>query len=119
MGCLDNIFAPDCRWGQASLISGGPKILPGGAGPPAPALPPPRLRLWFDPRFRDLSEITRGGGWCRKGEGLIFSALQKGGSLKTEPLKREGHKNLNHNFHKGSRVGQKYNTHVTTKDHDF
>jgi hypothetical protein len=37
-------------------------------------------------------KLPGGGGGCRKGEGLIFSALQKGGSLKTEPLKREGHK---------------------------
>jgi hypothetical protein len=51
--------------------------------------------------IRDLSEITTGGEGCRKGEGPNFSALQKGGSLKTEPLKREGHKNLSHNFHKG------------------
>jgi hypothetical protein len=42
-----------------------------------------------------------GGRGAERARVFFFSALQKGGSLKTEPLKREGHKILSHNFHKG------------------
>ena len=57
--------------------------------------------LFFGTRLGTCQKLPQGERGVERGRILIFSALHKGGSLKTEPLKREGHKNLSHNFHKG------------------